>query len=678
MVMMKRALLLAGLVSIGADAKKATSAASFDGNHPGDGDANSTKPNLLMLYVDDMGYGDIGYNNQELSKASRHLNKLANGGIILDQFYTSPTCTASRASLLTGRYPARLGLQDSVIHSTEPRGVPLEEVMLPQKLSEAGYKTVAFGKWHLGFHQAQYLPHRRGFDDFYGILTGGGDHFAHLSTGSFEMRGPEYKSTKYLYTGYNLVHNDEPVPDEEVEGMHSTDIYTGKALEFLDAAAAAIRDPKTEAQPWFMYLAYQAIHSPMQTVSNEDSSCNSIQRKTKDRAFASMRKKLCGMLEMVDDSAHKLVSALKAGDMWDNTLMVFLSDNGGIIRHGSSNSPLRGEKGEYYEGGIRVPGFFSGGFVERELLRTGTEPYTSKALFHVTDIHATMLKVAGVHADPGEIDGVDQWDAIVEAKDSARGSILHNINSDLFGNAGALRHGDYKLIVESRVSESEIYSYGQSMLQDSDWDMSELSQVIHQKLLRTPGQYCLYNVVKNPSEDESGDCADFEGCTNLYYNEDFAAKRDEMLALWADYVADVPSSTEEWVDDGPLADPAHFGGYWTPWRDESGIPYAIYALADETHHLTLAQHPGQKGEQEKVDMSEALGSDGQLAAGAKALKGEGDITEDEERRRLESSAGAASAGVMQSAICLVGGVVAGVLGTVATTRRQEQRRRGLF
>ena len=143
MVMMKRAFLLAGLVSMGADAKKATAAASFDGNHPGDGDANSTKPNLLMLYgtsssggtcqshprpaftapthrhrciisVDDMGYGDIGYNNQELSKASRHLNKLANGGIILDQFYTSPTCTASRASLLTGRYPARLGLQDSV------------------------------------------------------------------------------------------------------------------------------------------------------------------------------------------------------------------------------------------------------------------------------------------------------------------------------------------------------------------------------------------------------------------------------------------------------------------------------------------------------------------------------------------------------------------------------------
>ena len=85
--------------------------------------------------------------------------------------------------------------------------------------------------------------------------------------------------------------------------------------------------------------------------------------------------------------------------------------------------------------------------------------YVSKALVHVTDIHATLLKVAGVHADPGEIDGVDQWDSIVGAKDSARGSILHNINSELFGNAGALRHGDYKLIVESRVSESEIYSY---------------------------------------------------------------------------------------------------------------------------------------------------------------------------------------------------------------------------
>ena len=163
---------------------------------------------------------------------------------------------------------------------------------------------------------------------------------------------------------------------------------------------------------------------------------------------------------------------------------------------------------------------------------------------------------------------MDQWESLIANGASARASILHNINSDLFGNAGALRHGDYKLIVASRVSESEIYSYGQTMLQDSDWDMSELSQVIHQKLLRTPGDFCLYNIVKNPSEDESGNCADPEACSNLYYNEKFADVRVEMLDKWAEYTDSVPSSTEEWVDDGPLADPDHFGGYWTPWRDE--------------------------------------------------------------------------------------------------------------
>ena len=275
--------------------------------------------------------------------------------------------------------------------------------------------------------------------------------------------------------------------------------------------------------------------------------CSGLQKKSSDRTFAAMRRKLCGMMSMVDESTQKMVATLRKRDLWDSTLLVFLSDNGGIVRHGSSNAPLRGEKGEYYEGGIRVPAFFAGGFTEKELLRTDTAPYRSKALCHVTDIHATLLAVAGVMpndesmvpfpartkttlhtylAVPGELDGFSQWDALVANGKSARNDILHNVNSDLFGNAGAMRMGDYKLIVESRVSESEIYSYGQSMLQDSDWDMNELSQVIHQKLLRTPGSMFLFNIVKNPSEDESGDCSDVESCSNLYDLETFAEVRE--------------------------------------------------------------------------------------------------------------------------------------------------------
>lgn len=633
-----------------------------------DGAHNISKPNMLVVYVDDLGYGDVGYNNGELAKATQHLNRLSASGIILDQFYTSPTCTASRSSLLTGRYPARLGLQDSVIHSTEPRGVPAAEVLLPSKLRDAGYQTLGFGKWHLGFHQTQYLPHKRGFDEFYGIFTGGGDHFEHTSTGSFVLRGPEFKETHYLFTGANMWHNDEHVPEDEIRGMHSTDIYAKKVMSFLSSDDAV-------SKPWFIYLAYQAVHAPMQasteyvdgTIQN---GCSGLQKKSSDRTFATMRRKLCGMMSMVDESTQKMVATLRKRDLWDSTLLVFLSDNGGIVRHGSSNAPLRGEKGEYYEGGIRVPAFFAGGFTEKELLRTDTAPYRSTALCHVTDIHATLLAVAGVMPnDEGELDGFSQWDALVANGKSARNDILHNVNSDLFGNAGAMRMGDYKLIVESRVSESEIYSYGQSMLQDSDWDMNELSQVIHQKLLRTPGSMFLFNIIKNPSEDESGGCSDVESCSNLYNLEAFAEIREEMLAKWREFVEGVPSSTEEWVDDGPLADPKHFGGYWTPWRDESGIPFATYSLAESTHHLTLMQHePVPAQDQEVVAVPSKDDKSPEKLSEAPILKG----TEDDQRRQLASMS-TPTANMAQNMAFAMGGAVFGMLGAVFFLRRRGDK-----
>lgn len=641
-------------------------------------DASEGKPNILMVYVDDLGYGDIGYNNQEFSRATRHLNMLAESGIVLDQFYTSPTCTASRASLMTGRYPASLGLQDSVIHSTEPRGLDLDQTLLPEKLGELGYRSIALGKWHLGFHQSDYLPHKRGFDEFYGILTGGGDHFKHTSTGSFAVRGTEYKSKTYLYSGLNMWANDQHVDEAEVADTHSTDLYTDKALEFLKAST---EDEELAGQPWFMYLAYQAVHAPMQatdeyvdgTVKN---GCKELH--SEDKTFSQMRTKLCGMVSMVDESTMRLVTQLKKSKVWDKTLVVFLSDNGGIVRHGSSNAPLRGEKGEYYEGGIRVPAFMSGGFLEKELLRTATKPYTSTALCHVTDVHATVLSVAGAQTDPGAIDGVDQWSSLVSAGPSARGSILHNINSDLFGNAGALRMGDYKLIVSSRVTESEIYTYGQTMLQDSDWDMTELSQVIHQKLLRNPGEVAIYNIAKNPTEEDAGDCLDAEACTNLYDNAAFAAVQAELLAKWDEYIETVPESTEEWVDDGPLADPEHFGGYWTPWRDTSGIPYATYHLAEETHHTTLAAHEPAPAEakQQAAGAGENVPEDAPAGADHSEPRERATNTEDEERRRLmaraASPAHADAPGVVRDLALTASGVLFGVFGAVFFMQRQRR------
>ncbi|KAH8047343.1 sulfuric ester hydrolase [Aureococcus anophagefferens] len=537
------------------------------------------KPHIVLAIVDDLGYGDVGYNNRELHAATPTMNKLASGGVTLTSFYASPTCTASRAALFTGKYPMHLGLQDSVIHPSEPRGVPLKETFLSQKLKDAGYGTVFVGKWHLGFHQAAYTPSQRGFDEFFGILTGGGDHVARAHE-SFAI-APDYKSKITTMTGSNLWHNGRPVGEDEegVRDTHSTHLYTAKSRAYV-AKYAEMADV-----PLFLTVSYQAVHAPIQVPdeyvdgSAYANGCESLA----GSASAALRRQLCGMVSM----------------------------------------------GSYYEGGIRVPAFVSGGYLAKHL----SAGRVFEGLVHITDLHATALRVAGVSSkedkraapavaaakvghlrrlEPGQqpqsyaetalddvlshehltdsLDGVDQWDAFVSGASAAasqRTHVAHNINSELFGAAGALRVGEYKLIVEARVTESEIYEYGQHMLQDDNWDQSELSQVIHQKLLRTPGTTSLFDVVANPNELDEDDCDDARSCRNLYDLDEFADVKATILEKWAELRDSTPESTEIWLDDGPLADPALFGGVWTPWRDDLGMPYATYQLATKTVHNTL-------------------------------------------------------------------------------------------
>lgn len=594
----------------------------------------SASPHIIFAIVDDLGYGDVGYNNKELHAATPTMNKLASGGVTLSSFYASPTCTASRAALFTGKYPMHLGLQDSVIHPSEPRGVPLKETFLSSKLKDAGYGTVFVGKWHLGFHQYAYTPTQRGFDEFFGILTGGGDHESHESTETFAMRGKDYKAKTITQTGSNLWHNSRPVleSDDGISGSHSTHLYTRKALEYVEAYAAH------DLQPLHLVLSYQAVHAPIQVPAeytdgtSYDNGCEAI--KAGSASQTRLRKQMCGMVSMVDESLDELHASLRDQHMWENTVLFFLSDNGGITRHGSSNGDLRGEKGSYYEGGIRVPAFVAGGVVARAVGDVDAARVFA-GLVHITDLHATALRIAGITdrsskkpppssqsaaatrrlqgAPPSEggggafastaldevaahehytdsLDGVDQWDALTTgttAAASQRTHVAHNINSELFGAAGALRVGEYKLIVEARVTESEIYEYGQHMLQDDDWDQAELTQVIHQKLLRTPGATSLFDVVANPNELDEEDCADPPSCANLYDRDDYADIQAAILAKWAELRDSTPESTEIWLDDGPLADPALFGGVWTPWRDDLGMPYATYELATKTVHNTL-------------------------------------------------------------------------------------------
>jgi len=513
---------------------------------------------IVVTVIDDLGWGDVGYNApQELGRATPTIDRLAAQGVRMDRFYASPTCTASRAALMTGRYPMHLGLQDSVIHPSEPRGVPLEARFLSEKLKDLGYRSALVGKWHLGFHQRAYTPRARGFDTFFGILTGGGDHYSHETTSTFTPRGSAYKGRASVMSGANLWHDDVAVSGEH-EGIHTTELYSSRAADLI-----------LEEGPLFLMVSYQAVHAPVQAPAREQ--C----RHLLDRS----RRAMCAMIRMVDDGIRQLEAALIESGRWDSAAWFVCSDNGGVLRHGSSNGDLRGEKGSYYEGGIRVPAFASGGLARPSLVFDG--------LVHVTDLHATTLALAG--APDSLIDGLDQSCALFVTtciNATTRTEIVHNVNSDLFGGAGALRVGDFKLVVASRVSESEIYEYGVHMLQDDVWDQAELSQVIHQKLLRSPGASSLFDVSRNPNEiDDPVGCADPAACRDLYDHPDY---RDVRLALRARFDDLQPSpSTEQWTDDGPLADPKLFGGVWSPWRDDLNFPYATYQLASDSVHPNL-------------------------------------------------------------------------------------------
>ena len=191
------------------------------------------RPNLLLALVDDLGSGDVQYNDPAM--VTPELNHLAEDGVILDRFYAAATCTPARAALMTGRLGIRTGMQDSVIHATEPRGVPLDEVFLGEKLRRAGYRTAMVGKWHLGFHEAAYTPLRRGFEQWYGIFPGGGSHTGHFSVSQpFSARG----GADVTWSGFNLWDDDAPSADNQ-SPTHTTHLYTAKAKEYIETFEAA-------------------------------------------------------------------------------------------------------------------------------------------------------------------------------------------------------------------------------------------------------------------------------------------------------------------------------------------------------------------------------------------------------------------------------------------------------
>jgi iduronate 2-sulfatase len=273
----------------------------------------TTKPNIVIILSDDQGYGDAGFNPHHPKEVQTpHLDALAREGVIFTQGYTSGhVCSPTRAGLMTGRYQQRFGVYTA---GEGGSGLPLSETLLPQYLKSAGYVSGAFGKWHMGL-TPEYNAVNRGFDEFYGFMGRGAHDYFDLALSDH----PIYRGTT-------------PISDE---GYLTTRI-TEEAVSFIQ---------RHKAQPFLLYVAYNAVHFPAQAPAED------IQPHTGDER----RDMLMAMLKHLDLGVGEIVATLKAEGLFDNTLLFYLSDNGGAKVMKANNAPLRGFKQEDYEGGIRVP-----------------------------------------------------------------------------------------------------------------------------------------------------------------------------------------------------------------------------------------------------------------------------------------------------------------------------------
>ena len=365
------------------------------------GDAPS-RPNLLFILSDDQGFADVGYRNAEA--VTPNLDRLAATGVRLEQFYVQPVCTPTRAALMTGLYPMRLGLQLGVIKPESQHGLPLSARTLPQALREAGYFTAITGKWHLGNGGPEYLPTARGFDHQHGLYLGMTDYFTHERDGGLDW----HRQDRALR-----------------QVGHATDLIANEAIHIIEAHGGG---PK----PFFLYVAFNAPHTPLQATEPWLAKFAHI----KDQKRRTHR----AMVAHMDDAIGRIVAALETKGLRENTLIVFTSDNGANTPTGD-NAPLRDQKGSVYEGGVRVPaianwpGRLPAGAVVNQPL-------------HIADWHPTLLRLGGAKAASGvTLDGRDLWPALTGDPRPIHDEILINTAP----GTGALRRGDWKLVVNGHL-----------------------------------------------------------------------------------------------------------------------------------------------------------------------------------------------------------------------------------
>jgi arylsulfatase A-like enzyme len=366
--------------------------------------AQTTKqPDIVFFLIDDLGYADCGFNGGKEIKTP-NIDRLAQGGTIIENHYVQPVCSPTRSTLLTGRYPTHTGVY-TIVSPGAPWGLPLAERTLADALRSAGYRTALTGKWHLGEFEKAYQPNARGFDHQYGHFFGMLDYFTH-----------ERMNKRDWYR------NGEPLKEE------------GYTTHLIAKEACKVIATGDQSKPLFLYVPFNGVHSPFQV---PDSYLKPYAH------LKGNRQKLAGMLAAVDEAIGQIEAALKQAGRLENTLIVFSSDNGGPPP--GDNTPLRDFKGSIFEGGVRAAAFatWPGRIPAGQRIR---QP------MHMVDWYPTLIKQAGGSLEQKlPVDGLDVWPMLTKQAASPHDAILSV--STQGPSRAAVRMGDWKLIVDGGAAD---------------------------------------------------------------------------------------------------------------------------------------------------------------------------------------------------------------------------------
>ncbi|XP_070492237.1 arylsulfatase B-like [Chironomus tepperi] len=557
---------------------------------------NSEKPNIILIVADDLGFNDVSFHGS-LEIPTPNIDSLCYNGVILNRMYTAPLCSPSRASLITGKNSIKLGMQHYVIPSDEPWALPLNEKLISNYFQDAGYRTALIGKWHLGFYKQQFTPNLRGFSDFFGYLGPYIGYYDH----SLIMLDRNYSR------GYDMRRNNET---ENRAGTYATDLFTNEAVDLIKN-----HDTKT---PLFMLLTHLAPHT-----GNEDKPMEAPEETIKKFSYIREEKRriLAAMVSKLDEGVGKVIEAIHDKGILNNTVILFMSDNGGptygIHSTEGSNYPLRGQKGGVWEGACRVPACIYSPLIQ-------SNRRVSNEFMHITDILPTMASIANISINDKSIDGIDQWKTISQKEPTNRTEILYQIESVL-GFSGLMIDG-WKLVNGSEnlnfsgwlggsgdYMETSFEEY-LSMIENSSAfkSLPQMESQVIKELMRKASTMCNKNIPVTKCNPKSSPCLfniiddpfDFSAVLNPETNrtlhavvlqshpcemnnlaESYPEKVEFLLSGLKRYSNVMVPSIRKFSD--PSCDPIHFNNTWNWWRKDDANDGVVVQDVQEDIYMKI-------------------------------------------------------------------------------------------